>query len=140
VRHDSTEPLSTYRPGQPGHAFKPEAGPLPGEAVVAKRVPSAFVGTDLEGRLRAAGTPPLVVAGVTTNNSVEATVRMAGDLGFRTVVVSDATATCDKRDLRGHPWPAEDVHALSLANLSGEYAEVADTDAVLGALAPRQLP
>lgn len=134
VRHDSTEPGSTYRPGQPGHDFKDEARPAPGEPVLAKRVNSAFIGTDLEARLRGAGRPLLVVCGVVTNNSVEATVRMAGNLGFATLVVSDATAAFDKRDLGGRLWPAEDVHALSLANLSGEYAEVAETEGVLAAL------
>jgi hypothetical protein len=60
---------------------------------------------------------------------------MAGNLGFDTIVVSDATWATDKTDLRGHRWPAEDVHALSLANLHGEYATVLDTAAVLKALA-----
>src|SRR5260370_5752418 len=83
VRHDSTEPQSHYRPGQPGHEFKQEAMPLVGETVVGKRTNSAFIGTDLEWRLRSGGQTVLVVAGVITNNSVEATVRMAGNLGFK---------------------------------------------------------
>src|SRR5437763_65136 len=75
VRHDSTEPRSTYRPGQPGNEFKPEVTPIPGEIVIPKKVNSAFIGTDLELQLRAAGHTRLVVTGVVTNNSVEATVR-----------------------------------------------------------------
>jgi nicotinamidase-related amidase len=102
--------------------------------VLVKRVNGAFIGTDLEARLRGAGIHQLVVAGVVTNNSVEATVRMAGNLGFDTAVVSDATATFDKRDLTGRLWSAEDVHAISLANMSGEYAEVVSTADVLAAL------
>jgi nicotinamidase-related amidase len=84
VRHDSSEPDSTYRPGQPGNDFKPEAAPLEGETVIVKRVNSAFIGTELEARLRAGGQQILLVMGVITNNSVEATVRMAGNLGFDT--------------------------------------------------------
>lgn len=133
VRHDSTFPDSPYRPGQPGNEFKEEARPRDGEAVVAKRTNSAFIGTDLEARLRRGGHRTLVVAGVLTHNSVEATVRMAGNLGFDTIVVSDATWATDKTDLRGKRWPAEDVHALSLANMHGEYATVLDTASVLGA-------
>src|SRR5437016_14577462 len=53
IRHDSTEPASHYRPGQPGNDFKPEARPADGETVIAKRTNSAFIGTDLESRLRA---------------------------------------------------------------------------------------
>jgi hypothetical protein len=59
---------------------------------------------------------------------------MAGNLGFDTYVVSDATWAVDKRDLAGRLWPAEDVHALSLANLDGEYARVVDTSSLLEAI------
>ena len=135
VRHDSTEPGSTYRPGQPGHLFKPEAMPLPGEPVIAKRVNSAFIGTGLERALREAGIATLVVAGVTTNNSVEATVRMAGNLGFAVYLVEDACFTYPKHDHRGRLRSAEEVHAMSLANMDGEYCTVATAAAVLDGLA-----
>lgn len=131
IKHNSTEPESTYRPGQPGNDFKAEACPLPGEIVIEKTTNSAFIGTDLERRLRDAGIHTLIVTGVITNNSVEATVRMAGNLGFDVYLVSDATATVDKRDLEGRFWPAEEVHALSLANMHGEYATVISTDEAL---------
>jgi len=124
VRHDSTSPGSSYRPGQPGNDFKPEAEPLPGEPVIVKHTPCAFVGTDLERRLRAGGITALVVAGVITNNSVEATVRMAGCLGFEVYLVEDACFTFARKDWNGRLWSAEDVHALSLANLDGEYCTV----------------
>lgn len=134
IRHDSTFADSPYRPGQPGNAFKTEVAPRDGETIVAKRTNSAFIGTDLEQRLRRAGHTRLVITGVLTHNSVEATVRMAGNLGFETIVVSDATWATDKTDLRGKRWPAEDVHALSLANMHGEYATVRDTAQVLASL------
>ena len=134
VRHDSTEPQSTYRPGQPGHDFKPEALPIAGEPVIAKRTNSAFIGTDLEARLRAAGIATLVVAGVITNNSVEATVRMAGNLGFATVLVEDAAFTFGRKDWNGTSRSASDVHAMSLANLDGEYCTVTRTADVLAQL------
>ena len=132
MRHDSTEPGSHYRPGQAGHQFKPEAMPQAGEPVVGKRTNSAFVGTDLESRLRAAGVETLIVAGVITNNSVEATVRMAGNLGFATFVVEDACFTFGRRDWAGTWRTAAEVHAMSLANLAGEYATVVTTAEILG--------
>ena len=134
VRHDSTEPHSHYRPGQAGHEFKAEAIPLAGEVMIAKRTNSAFIGTDLEARLRAAGQTVLVVAGVITNNSVEATVRMAGNLGFETFVVEDACFTFGRKDWAGTWRTAAEVHAMSLANLEGEYARVVRTAEVLEAL------
>ena len=136
VRHDSTEPASHYLPGQPGHDFKPEAMPAPGETVIAKRTNSAFIGTDLEARLRAAGHTLLVVTGVITNNSVEATVRMAGNLGFDTFLVEDAVFTFGRADWDGRPRTAAEVHAMSLSNLDGEYCTVVRTGHVLACVTP----
>lgn len=134
IRHDSTEAGSHYRPGQPGHEFKPEARPLAGEAVVAKQTNSAFLGTDLEARLRTAQQTLLVVVGVITNNSVEATVRMAGNLGFDTFLVEDGCFTFARRDWNGQVRTASEVHAMSLANMDGEYCTVTRTSEVLAAL------
>ena len=131
VRHDSTEPNSPYRPDRPGNAFKPEARPLAGETVIAKSAHSAFVGTALEETLDALGATTLVVCGVLTHNSLDATVRHGADLGYRVFVVADACWAVDVSDLAGRLWPAESVHALSLAILDGEYAEVVDTGLAL---------
>jgi hypothetical protein len=57
-----------------------------------------------------------VIVGVITNNSVETTVRMAGNLGT---------------DWNGTFRSAEDVHAMSLANLEGEYCNVVTTASLL---------
>jgi len=133
VRHDSVEPQSHYRPGQPGNDFKPEACPLDNEMVIAKRTNSAFIGTNLEAELRAHGQSLLVVAGVITNNSVEATVRMAGNLGFDTFLVEDACFTFARGDWNGQMRTAGEVHAMSLANLDGEYCKVVRTEEVLRA-------
>lgn len=134
VRHDSTETNSTYRPGQPGNDFRPGTAPLPGEAIMPKRVNSAFIGTDLDARLRNIGARALVMLGVITNNSLEASVRNAGNLGHAVLLPEDCCFTFAKRDLRGRVWPAEDVHALSLANLHGEYATVTSSAEILKAL------
>jgi len=123
IRHDSLEPGSPYAPGSPGHPFKPEAQPLQGETVIAKTAHSAFVGTPLEATLDGLGATTLVLCGVLTHNSLEATARHAGDLGYRVFVVADACWATDVRagDRR---WQAADVHALSLAHLDGEYGMV----------------
>ena len=127
IRHASRFPTSTYREGQPGSAFKEEAAPLPGEPVLTKQTGNAFVGTTLEALLRDHAIADVVLAGVITNNSVESTARMAGDLGFRTIVVSDATFTFGRKDFDGRIRSADEVHAMSLANLDGEYASILTT-------------
>ena len=99
-----------------------------------KRTNSAFIGTDLESRLRRANQILLLAVGVITNNSVEATVRMAGNLGFETFLVEDATFTFGRKDWHGTWRTAEEVHAMSLANLDGEYCSVVRTGQVLEAV------
>lgn len=135
VKHDSTNPDSPFAPGQEGNDFLPLTAPRDGELVVAKKVHSAFIGTELAATLQtmAGGEkPPLVICGVLLANSVEATVRVAANLGFRVRLPADACWSCDKRDLTGRLWPAEDVHQLTLALLAGEYAEATTTEALLG--------
>jgi nicotinamidase-related amidase len=135
VRHASTEAGSTYRPDGAGFAFKDEVQPLPGEHVIQKSTNSAFIGTNLERLLRGAGIDSVVITGVITNNSVEATARMAGNLGFTTYVVSDATATFGRYDYDRHWRASAEVHAMSLANLDGEYASVITAAELLEQLA-----
>ncbi len=133
VRHLSNEEGSPLRPGQPGYAIKDAARPLPGEPVVEKSVNSAFIGTGLEARLRAAGVTTLVIAGLTTDHCVSTTTRMAGNLGFTAYVVSDATATFDRTGPDGRRYDATTVHDLALASLHGEFATVVTTaDALAG--------
>ena len=133
VQHLSREAGSPYRPGQAGCDFKEQFQPGAGEILVQKRTNNAFIDTGLEASLRDRGVKSLVVAGVLLHNSVDATVRMAGNLGFETWLVADATASVDVTDLQGRRWQADDVHALSLAHLSGEYARVVSTGTVLAA-------
>jgi nicotinamidase-related amidase len=134
VRHISRTVGSLFWPGQPGVEFQERLAPLPGEHVVEKNVPDAFVNTGLERWLRIRDISSLVVVGVSTNNSVEATARTAGNLGFKTYVVSDATFAFAKTDFDGRARTPEEVHAMALANLQGEYASVVDADEVLRVL------
>lgn len=131
IRHDSTTPSSAYRPGQEGNNFKTAVSPAPGETVIAKQTNSAFIGTELEGLLRELGLQTLIVTGVSTNNSVETTVRMAGNLGFQTYLVADACFTFARRDYHGRLRTADEVHSMSLANLQDEYCVVLNSAEVL---------
>jgi nicotinamidase-related amidase len=131
IRHASTDPKSTYRPGQPLFEFKKEVAPIDGEPVIEKSTNSAFIGTNLAEMLRSRNITQVVIAGVITNNSVEATARMSGNLGFQTFVASDATATFGRHDFAGRWRTADEVHGMSLANLDGEYATVLSIDAIV---------
>jgi len=131
VRHISRSPASVFAPGQSGVEFQEAFVPLAQEHVVEKNVPDAFIHTGLERWLHARGIRELVIAGVSTNNSVEASARTAGNLGFATIVVADACFAFEKRDFGGTLRSAEEVHRMALANLDGEYAEVRLTEALI---------
>jgi nicotinamidase-related amidase len=132
VRHHSTEPEGTFVPGTDAFEFKPEARPLDGEPVITKHVNSAFIGTDLEQRLRAGGVTRVALVGLTTDHCCSTTARMAGNLGFETWVLGDAMATFARRTPDGEPISAEEMHRTALASLHEEFAEVISTAAALG--------
>jgi nicotinamidase-related amidase len=132
IRHISRTPGSPFWPGQPGVEFQPLLAPLDSEHVVEKNVPDALINTGLERWLRIRGIASVVIVGVSTNNSVEATARTAGNLGFKTYVVSDATFAFAKPDFDGNARSAQEVHAMALANLDGEYAAVISAKEALG--------
>ncbi|MBP0617821.1 cysteine hydrolase family protein [Jiella mangrovi] len=131
VLHASRLPEGHFRMGTSGHQPKPESLPLAAEPVYRKDVNSAFIGTSLEQDLRTGGAEKLVVVGMTTNHCVSTTVRMAGNLGFTTFVVEDATATFDRMGLDGTMRPAAEVHAAALSDLSEEFATVVNTHEIL---------
>lgn len=134
IRHEGTRPTSSFLPGGTGFAVKDEAREQGGEPVIVKRVNSAFIGTDLEARLRAAGVKALVICGATTNHCVETTTRMAGNLGFDARLVRDATWTFDRIGPDGDAHTAEDIHAMTLANLNGEFARIVTASEAIAAL------
>jgi nicotinamidase-related amidase len=126
VRHRSSSPQGRFR----GAAldFKPEAQPQPGEAVIEKSVNSAFIGTDLERRLHDATAERIVMAGMTTDHCCSTTARMAANLGFTVAFVADATATFDRQAPDGTMIDAQTMHRTALASLSGEFAEIVETE------------
>ncbi|MFW9080323.1 cysteine hydrolase family protein [Pseudomonas sp. P2757] len=133
VQHLSHSPDSVFWPEQSGVQFQQRFLPQGSEWLIQKRVPDAFCATGLEARLREAGIDQLVIVGVATNNSVESTARTAGNLGFEAWVAEDGCFTFDKADYFGTLRSAEEVHAMSLGNLHGEYATVVSSADILKA-------
>ena len=128
VQHCSTEPQSPLRPDQPGVAIRSEVTPEDDEPVIQKHANSAFIGTSLESLLKDRNINALVVVGLTTDHCVSTTVRMAGNLGFNVLLVSDATATFDRTGPDGTYFSAELMHSVNLASLNNEFCRVVSTD------------
>lgn len=131
IKHNSTNPKSKLVAGQPGNDIMDIVKPLPSEPVISKNVNSAFIGTDLKARLDKMQIKSLVIVGLTTDHCVSTSVRMAGNLGFKVQLVSDATATFDKVLPSGEKLHAELIHNANLASLHNEFATVVTTQELL---------
>ena len=130
VRHDSKEPTSVLRPGQPGNDFKSALTGTP-DLVVSKSVNSAFYGTpDLDVWLKANGINELAICGIQTNMCCEITARMAGNLGYDVWFALDATHTFAK-EFNGVKLSAEQLSQATATNLNGDFAEVLSTAQVI---------
>ena len=128
IKHCSSIPTSPLHESNAGNAFNELVVPINGEPVIKKNVNSAFIGTDLQAQLNNAAINKLVIVGLTTDHCISTTTRMAGNLGFETFLVSDATATFNKKGLDGQNYPAELIHETALASLNEEFATVITTD------------
>jgi nicotinamidase-related amidase len=131
VTHASTDPFSPLRPGQPGHAPKEGFEPQPGEGVITKQVNSAFIGTNLLTRLEAARIGRVTIFGITTDQCVSTTVRMASNLGFGATLVEDACACFDQTARDGTRLEAELIHQVHVTTLLTEFATVISTDELI---------
>jgi len=128
VKHCSSIPTSPLHETNSGNQFNDLVCPAEGEPIIKKNVNSAFIETDLQAQLDSAKITTLVIAGLTTDHCVSTTVRMAGNLGYKTFLVANATATFNKKGIDGQNYPAELIHETALASLNGEFATIVTTD------------
>jgi nicotinamidase-related amidase len=127
VRHDSPVPTSPLAPSHPGNAFKDVISGEP-DVLVAKQTNSAFYGEpDLHAWLQARGIGALTICGITTNHCCETTARMAGNLGYETTFVLDATHTFGRTGPDGVVLTADELARATATNLHDEFARVVTT-------------
>ena len=134
IQHCSSNPKSILAPGNPGNEHKDMVTPLAGETVIKKDVNSAFIGTSLKQQLDAAGISKVVICGLTTDHCVSTTTRMAGNYGYDTYIVEDASATFCKKGADGKLYSAQLIHETALASLNNEFATVVKTEELIHAL------
>lgn len=121
VRHDSVQPGSALAPTSPGNRFRPGFEPKGDEPLVSKSVNSAFIGTDLDLRLRRLGATHVVVFGLVTDQCVSTTIRMGANMGWDIILVPDACDCFALPDGRGGTIPAEQIQAAHVATLAFEF-------------------
>lgn len=126
-------PAPFFEAGTEGVAIHPALAPQAGETLITKAYPNSFRDTGLKAALDALGVDRLVIAGAMSHMCIDATTRVAVDLGYACTVAEDACAT---RALThgGVSVPAAQVHAALMAALTS-YGTVAPTEAVLARLA-----
>lgn len=127
VRHSSTNPESKLHKSKPGFEFNDYVIPLKTEIVLTKKVNSAFIGTNLEDVLFEGNINTLVIVGMTTNHCISTTVRMSGNLGFNTYLISDSTACYNTKGLNGEIIDCNTIYNSALASLQEEFATVIDS-------------
>ncbi|MFJ9692210.1 cysteine hydrolase family protein [Kitasatospora sp. NPDC101183] len=110
----------------PAHGFvRPIDGlaPAEGEPVVTKTSHNAFTTTNLQQLLTQHGVRGVVVSGIRTEQCCETTTRVASDLGYEVVFVTDATAT--------HPIEHRDAPAgRSLAEVLADPRTLSTDDII----------
>ena len=127
VRHSSTNPESKLHKSRPGFEFNDYVTPLENEMVLTKEVNSAFIGTNLENILIKSHIDTLVIVGMTTNHCISTTVRMSGNLGFDTYLISDSTACYNTKGMNGEIIDCNTIYNSALASLQEEFATVIDS-------------
>lgn len=113
---------NAFLDGTPGAAIVDEAKAQDGDHVVTHQRTSGFHNTELDLLLRGLDINTVAFVGVQTSLSVEGTARQASDLGYRTLIVSDACAS--------HSEAAHDGALVTLSML----AEVVTSAELLAAM------
>lgn len=124
VQHNSVVPGSSLAPGHGGNSFRPGFAPIEGEQLVTKSVNAAFIGTDLELRLRRMDVTKIITFGISTDMCVSTTFRMGSNLGFEMTLVEDACNCFDLPDGNGGTIPAKSVHQTHVATLGFEFGKI----------------
>ena len=127
VRHDSIVEGSSLYPGSEGNRFRPGFEPLPGEPLVTKSVNSAFIGTDLDLRLKRLGERHVVTFGISTDMCVSTTVRTGANMGWDMILAADASDCFELPDGNGGIIPAKAIQAAHVATLGFEFCRVVST-------------
>ena len=134
IQHVSKKPDATFFiSGDRGTDIHDSVAHFEGEPIVYKHEPNAFLNTNLLELLRGWEIERVVITGMMTHLSVDATARAASDLGFQVIVAADACAT---RDLKygDTTIPADMVHKAFLVALKS-YGKVMKSEEIIALLA-----
>lgn len=138
VQHISTHPNAAYLlPCTKGAEFHSNAQPIKGETIIKKHYPNSFKDTNLLNHLHKQRIKHLVIGGMMTHLSVDATVRAAYDLGFSCTVLHDICTT-QNLEFEQSAISAQEVHCAFLAAFQPVYASVLSSEEFLQRINSRE--
>lgn len=133
IQHLATNPnASFFIPDTPGAEIHDSICPLENETVIIKNFPNSFRNTNLHQHLQTLNSTDLVICGAMSHMCIDTTTRAAADLGYSSILISDACATRDLT-LNDQKVKAADVHIAYMAALNGTFAKVISTEEFLEA-------
>jgi nicotinamidase-related amidase len=137
---DATNPIAAIHPET--YTIHACAAPLPHEPVFVKNVGSPFVASGLKTKVdeimstdgKGKEKRKIVVMGMDGAQCINDTTRNGTDLGYKMVIVGDASASYGMEDWRTRKqWGAEETHDAAM-NMLGAYGKVTTAEKVLEVL------
>ena len=120
IRHED----NTLVKGENGFEIYSQVAPKKGEKIFDKKYNSAFRKTGLLEYLRGKGVTKLIITGMQTDFCVDATIKVAFELGYDVIVPRGGHTTFDNRYLSGE----ELYHYYSYEIWNHRYAQVMSID------------
>jgi len=130
VQHVAPAGSAVFALDGEGVKFHPLMQPRLGDVVVQKSNVSAFVGTDLDARLKKANVKTLIISGLMTHACVAGAARDAAPAGYSVVVASDASATRAITRVGGETVSKDELHRAALAEIEDTFGDVLTTDQI----------
>jgi nicotinamidase-related amidase len=131
IQHLATKPNASFFISETsGSEIHDSIQPLENETVIIKNFPNSFRNTNLHQHLQTLNSTSLVICGAMSHMCIDTTTRVAADLGYSCILISDACAT---RDLafNDRKVKAADVQTAYMAALNGTFAQVISTEQFL---------
>jgi len=110
-----------YPPGSKETQFLSEVEPTNGEIVISKTVSGAFTATNLDSVLRHMGVQWLIIAGFESDECIEATGRVALDLGYLALFAEDASTAYEEDS---HKHTMAKYQSWGLVRSTGELVDM----------------
>jgi len=107
----------------------------PDEPIIIKQAHNAFTGTNLLHRLIQSGINQVVICGIRTEQCCETTTRVASDIGFNVIFVTNATMTFPlTHPYTGEKMSVDQIQARTEMVLHNRFAKIAKVEEVLSEL------